>query len=89
MTLSRDATTAIADVHNLGPPIADEVRAVLFSPFRRGDRDSRTARTEGLGLGLHISREVIAAHGGTLELVRSTTLDGTTFRVTLPIRIDP
>ncbi len=71
------------DVHNEGPPIPEELRAELFSPFRRGSKDSRTARTAGLGLGLFISREIVVAHAGTLE-AQSSSAEGTTFQVTLP-----
>jgi signal transduction histidine kinase len=70
-------------VHNEGPPIPEELQANIFTPFRRGERDSRTAKTAGLGLGLYISREIALAHGGDIE-VRSTTDAGTTFVVTLP-----
>jgi PAS domain S-box-containing protein len=70
-------------VHNEGTPIPDDVQPTIFSPFRRGERDSRTSKTAGLGLGLYISREVTIAHGGGIEL-RSSTSEGTTFRVTLP-----
>ena len=73
----------IITVHNGGEPIADAVRAKLFDPFRRGDRDSRSANTAGLGLGLYISRELVTAHGGDISF-ESTRADGTTFRVTLP-----
>ncbi len=70
-------------VHNAGAPIPEEARAELFSPFRRGARDSRTMETAGLGLGLFISREIVIAHGGTIEF-RSDSTEGTTFLVTLP-----
>ncbi|MGH7284111.1 MAG: sensor histidine kinase [Polyangiaceae bacterium] len=70
-------------VHNEGPPIPQALRTELFSPFRRGARDSKSAETAGLGLGLYISREIVLAHGGEID-VRSTATDGTTFRVTLP-----
>jgi PAS domain S-box-containing protein len=71
------------EVHNLGPPIPEEVQPTLFEAFRRGERDSRTNKTSGLGLGLYISREVVRAHGGTLA-VHSSLAEGTTFRVKLP-----
>jgi PAS domain S-box-containing protein len=71
-------------VHNQGAPIPDEMQLAIFSPFRRGERDSRTSKTEGLGLGLYISREVAVAHGGGIDL-RSSVTEGTTFRVTLPV----
>ena len=74
---------AVVEVHNHGPAIPEEVQPTLFNAFRRGERDSRTAKTAGLGLGLYISHEVIRAHDGSIE-VHSTPGEGTTFRVTLP-----
>jgi PAS domain S-box-containing protein len=73
------------DVHNEGPAIPEAVQRVLFDPFRRGDRESRTSKTEGLGLGLYISNELVRAHGGDLS-VRSSAAEGTTFRIILPVR---
>jgi PAS domain S-box-containing protein len=78
-----DGDVIHVDVHNEGPTIADELRVELFNPFRRGTRDSRTAGTAGLGLGLYISREILVAHGGAI-VVRSSAAEGTTFRVSLP-----
>jgi PAS domain S-box-containing protein len=72
------------DVHNHGDPIPEQVQPTLFNPFRRGERDSRTRDTSGLGLGLYISREVALAHGGTLS-VHSSAAEGTTFQVILPM----
>jgi PAS domain S-box-containing protein len=74
---------AQVDVHNEGPPIPPELQASLFNPFRRGERDSRTPKTAGLGLGLYISQELVHAHHGTLDF-RSDATNGTTFRVNLP-----
>ena len=71
------------DVQNYGKPIPEALLSELFNPFRRGDRDARSAQTAGLGLGLYISREIVQAHGGTIE-ARSTEVEGTTFRVRLP-----
>jgi signal transduction histidine kinase len=73
----------VVAVHNDGPPIPEALSAELFSPFRRGERDSKTTETAGLGLGLYISHELIVAHGGDID-VRSTAAEGTTFRVRLP-----
>jgi len=72
-------------VHNEGPPIPETLRDTLFDPFRRSERETRTSKTAGLGLGLYISHELIRAHGGILDF-ESTARAGTTFRVTLPIR---
>jgi len=78
-----DDRSVWVEVHNHGTPIPPELQRVLFNPFRRGERDSRTAETEGLGLGLYISNEIARAHGGRIE-VRSSLAEGTTFRLTLP-----
>jgi signal transduction histidine kinase len=80
-----DGGVVSVSVHNEGPPIPEELRTKIFSPFRRGNRDSRTAKTAGLGPGLYISREIVLAHGGEI-VVQSGLADGTTFRVTLPAR---
>jgi PAS domain S-box-containing protein len=74
---------ALVTVHNQGPPIPDHLRGSLFDPFRRGDRESRSSKTAGLGLGLYISRELVLAHGGSIGF-ESSPDRGTTFRVTLP-----
>ena len=76
------AQAVVVEVHNEGPPIPEEIQPTLFNAFRRGERESRSSRTSGLGLGLYISQEVVRAHGGVIEL-RSTPAEGTTFRVTL------
>jgi PAS domain S-box-containing protein len=83
ITVRVDDDTVRVDVHSDGPPIPEDLQRVLFDPFRRGQRDSRTSKTSGLGLGLYISKEIVRAHGGALD-VRSVTEEGTDFRVTLP-----
>ena len=71
-------------IHNSGEPIPADIQAKIFDPFRRGERDSRTTKTAGLGLGLFISSEIIRGHAGSIE-VESNADQGTTFRVKLPI----
>jgi signal transduction histidine kinase len=73
----------ILSVHNGGPPIPAPLQEVLFDPFRRGAKETQQRGTSGLGLGLYISRELVVAHGGAIEL-DSTETTGTTFTVTLP-----
>ena len=81
VTAGAEALRVWVQVHNEGPPIPQELQSALFSPFRMGERSSRSPA--GLGLGLYISNEVILRHGGRIE-VRSTEAEGTTFRVVLP-----
>lgn len=51
----------------------------IFDPFRGGDRPPD--RHEGLGLGLYIVRQIVMAHGGTVEVESASR---TTFIVRLP-----
>jgi signal transduction histidine kinase len=69
-----------ARVHNLGDPIPPERLATIFEPFRRG---TSAANPGGLGLGLFIVQQIVAAHGGTVG-VTSTREGGTTFALRLP-----
>jgi signal transduction histidine kinase len=57
----------------------------LFEPFRKGRPEEKS---KGLGLGLFISREIVAAHGGTIG-VSSSEREGTRFRVRLPRCVSP
>jgi two-component system, OmpR family, sensor kinase len=54
----------------------------VFRPFFRAER-SRTRSAGGVGLGLTLARQIVEAHGGTLELA-STLGEGTTASVVLP-----
>ncbi len=76
-----DGRFVTIDVHNEGTPIPPEDLARLFEPFERGTDTSPAGRS--IGLGLYISRQIVNAHEGTLE-VRSIEGEGTTFTVRLP-----
>ena len=62
--------------HDSGVGMSDEALAHLFEPYR-------TTKKKGTGLGLMISRRIIAAHGGEIA-VASEEGRGTTFTVRLP-----
>jgi two-component system sensor histidine kinase HydH len=61
-------------IADTGPGIAPEARQHLFEPFY-------TTRPDGTGLGLALCREIVANHGGTIELLDEP---GAVFRVVLP-----
>jgi PAS domain S-box-containing protein len=69
-------------VHNRGPAIVPELIPVLFEPFRRGSRADASG-PRGLGLGLHIAKQIAVAHGGSISVCSSPD-EGTTFCVELP-----
>jgi signal transduction histidine kinase len=84
VTVRGDADHAFLTVHNDGPPIPAAVIPLLFDPFQRGQPSARPG-SAGLGLGLYITKELVAAHGGSID-VQSTDNTGTTFTVSLPRR---
>jgi CheY-like chemotaxis protein/two-component sensor histidine kinase len=67
---------AVADT---GPGIARESLSKLFTPFERLDCGPEV---QGTGLGLALSRSLVEAMGGTLE-VESTPGEGSTFTIEL------
>lgn len=76
---------AVCQVHNDNPEGAEiepEQLSILFEPFRRGR--SEYQRSQGLGLGLFIAKEIVTAHNGSIE-VTSSSQQGTTFRILLPL----
>jgi signal transduction histidine kinase len=86
--VERASGAARVTVHNTGAPIPGDVLPTLFDPFRsRAEQRSGTGASgkgrRGLGLGLYIARQIVAAHGGAIE-VASEDGAGTTFTVTLP-----
>src|SRR5204863_6925413 len=63
--LRRENGAVVLSVKNRGRPIPPQAQALIFEPFvQYGDAAAR----EGLGLGLHISREIVRAHGGVLTV---------------------
>ena len=67
-------------VEDSGPGIAQALLKGLFQAFSRTGGDPRN---EGTGLGLHISRKLAMALGGTLEMSSDADV-GTTVTLTLP-----
>ena len=56
-----------------GPGIAAEYLPKITEPFYRPDA-SRTRKTGGFGLGLHLAKLIAEAHGGVLA-IESVALD--------------
>jgi two-component system, sensor histidine kinase and response regulator len=61
--------------------IPPDLLPALFDPFRGAQRQA--GRTEGLGLGLYIVRQIVVAHGGTVD-VQSGNDNRTIFLITVP-----
>lgn len=65
-----------------GIGIRAEVLPHVFERFRQGA--SRAERYDGLGLGLHIARTLVALHGGIIAISSDGEGCGTTCTITLP-----
>ena len=66
-----------------GPGIPKQFKESIFQPFFRVD-SSRSREYGGVGLGLSLVWEIVALHGGTVEVEKSSG-DGTVMRVELPV----
>lgn len=79
---SADGSVLTIDVCDTGPGISADGVGRLFRPFERFGKDRNA--TEGTGLGLALSKPLMEAMGGDLELAE-TSPQGTRFSVRLPI----
>ena len=77
---SAEANVAMVSVEDHGRGIPPAMRDRIFERFVRGDE----AGAPGTGLGLYISRQLAARHGGSLELDGSVPGEGSRFSLRLP-----
>jgi signal transduction histidine kinase len=69
------------NVFNIGTPIPEEYRSMLFSKFGRIPSKQNQNR-EGMGLGLYLVKEIIQHHGGCIWYEAMD--DGSSFAFILP-----
>lgn len=74
VSVSERRTIEVADE---GPGVPRSLQPRLFEPFSRG-----SSTGEGCGLGLHLTREILRAHGGEVRLMPGRS--GATFRLEFP-----
>jgi signal transduction histidine kinase len=70
-------------VGDTGIGMDEETRRHIFTPFF----STRAANSDGTGLGLSVSRQIVEGHGGTVE-VESTPGNGAVFTVWLPASLE-
>ena len=83
-----DAGGVTVAVRDSGPGVPDTAKARLFERYYRGGRDTSAPGTDGngtdgLGLGLYVSRKIARAHGGELT-VADAPGGGAVFALRLP-----
>ena len=76
VTVGRAGADVVVSVTDTGEGIPAELLPRVFERFVKG------ASSTGSGLGLAIAHDIVAAHGGMLE-IQSTLGSGTTARLTL------
>lgn len=80
-----DHLRCLFTVRDTGPGLSEEAKARVFAPFEQGDMTIQR-RHGGAGLGLAISRELLAAMGAELTL-ESTLGEGSTFSFSLVLAV--
>ena len=83
VTLRREAGDVVLSVMDRGRGIAAEQLEGLFHAFDKGPQ-ARPEGSEGLGIGLHVARELVEAHGGSVEARSAGLGKGSEFIVRLP-----
>lgn len=81
-----DYSKLIFTFTDTGIGIKEEFLNNIFDSFTR-EKDGRVDKTEGSGLGMAITKKIVDIMNGTIE-VKSKVGMGTTFIVTLPLKID-
>ena len=80
ITVSGDDSSVLIEVSDTGVGIPESEVGLVFDRFHKG------SSSEGSGLGLTISRDLVNAHGGTVEL-SSVEGEGTVVSIRMPRRL--
>lgn len=86
MTSGYGGDVVFVQVEDEGIGIPEESQDKIFSKFYRAD-NATDMETEGTGVGLFITKQIVEAHNGKIEF-DSTPGEGTTFYVQLPMASD-
>ena len=86
ITMRCEGESMRLEVSDQGIGIPREEQALVFQPFSRGH--AQKSAIPGNGLGLYISSEIIARHGGNIT-VESVSGRGSTFTVEVPLDCTP
>lgn len=82
--VNKDKKVLTFSIKDSGPGIPENIRGEMFKCFAQGASSMSTERKSGLGLGLPLAKNLVAAHGGDLwfECPKS---GGTIFYFSLPM----
>lgn len=83
VSVEKKNSTVFIRVRDTGIGITPEERVSLFGKLYRSKRSIRL-QPDGMGLGLYVAQQVVAAQGGELVLEKSGEGRGSMFRIALP-----
>lgn len=78
--LGSEGNWVVVDVEDTGSGMSAEEQITIFERFRQGNH-----RRSGSGLGLYLSRRIVEAHAGSID-VKSELGKGSTFTLRLPLK---
>jgi CheY-like chemotaxis protein len=81
--IGREGGGAVLEVRDTGMGMSRDFLSTVFDPFVQSEGAS-VRRHGGLGLGLAITKQLVALHGGTIHADSEGPGRGSTFRVVLP-----
>jgi signal transduction histidine kinase len=81
VSLTQESETAILEVRDRGPGVAEEALPRIFNRFERA---TSIQHYGGLGLGLYVVQEIVKAHNGMVT-ARNQPGGGACFTVRLPV----
>lgn len=84
LSVGREVDDVMMTVHDDGIGIPPLELPEIFEPFKRA-ANATQRQLPGLGLGLHICRQIVERHGGRIWAESGGPHTGTTFYVRLPI----
>jgi signal transduction histidine kinase len=76
------------EVTDSGKGISSDALPFVFERFWQGDT-SATRAEKGVGLGLSIAKDLVVAHGGSIDASSEGDGKGATFTVRLPLAESP
>jgi len=77
-TTATDDATVMVTIQDSGPTISPEIADQMFEPFF-------STKSDGLGMGLSLSRSIVEKHGGCIWFSRCPER-GSMFQFTLPVQ---